>query len=84
MGISKFIEAMAQEAELGDLISVTFREHEEIIIRAEALAVELGVSRSDILREAVRDGVVRMEGEWARALEQGKKTQGKKNASAKR
>jgi predicted DNA-binding protein len=61
---------------------VTFRVPAGLPERADELAAELGVTRSDVMREALESGMSLLLAEWETALENGKRKGGKKRASA--
>jgi predicted transcriptional regulator len=74
----KLFEAGARE----EMTMVTFRADEDVVEQVDELAAEAGVSRSEVIREALKIGMGSLMGEWERAQANAKG--GKKDAVAKR
>jgi predicted transcriptional regulator len=52
---------------------VTVKLDVDLVAYADELAAELELTRSDVIREAFRDGMRRTWADWQEALEQGKR-----------
>lgn len=65
MGLAKLIDQAHSEPIRSETVS--FRLPVDLLTQAEALAEEIGVTRSSVLRESVLDGFARIHADWERA-----------------
>lgn len=65
MGLAKLIDEAQSEPIRSETVS--FRLPSDLIAQTEALADEIGVTRSRVIRECVLEGFSRIEAEWNRA-----------------
>lgn len=70
MGLSKLFEI---KASVIPTEQVSVRLDVDLVAYADEVADELGITRTDVLREAFKDGMQRIYAEWQQALENGKK-----------
>lgn len=70
MGLSKLFEIKASVIPTEQM---SIRLDVDLLAYADEVAEELDVTRTDVLREAFRDGMQRIYAEWQQSLENGKK-----------
>lgn len=75
MGLGRILD---RKASVIPTEQITFRIDVDMLAYADEIAAELEVPRAEVLREAVRDGMRQLYGDWQQALENGAKKQPKK------